>query len=1062
MSDPARPSLGEDAEFAKALEKRHEHLMEGRKDYPSSCKSEASDLENDRLISAVRVLELLAEFKTSPTDEAGIGTRRSHVTVESSALIDAENGNTSLEALIPDPHRLGRFEISNQLGRGGYGIVIKAFDPDLNRVVAIKIPRLEAALSSDARSRFQREARAAAALNHPGVVAIYETGSDQGVDYIVSEYVEGENLAEFLAQHDKLSPRQTAELVADLACAVAHAHQRGVLHRDLKPSNVLLRSTDPSIEPAISDFGLASFVDQQDITQSGAVVGTPAYMSPEQATGCLRMSGPATDVYGLGTILYQLLTGKAPFDGLSILETIRAISETDPSPPRSFDSAVPRDLEAICLKCLEKDPAKRYESAFALRTDLQHFLESRPVNARPVTQWNRLQRWAKRNPALAIATTAFFLSLTIGLVIALALWRTSENHRLVAETNKDKYQRRSEELEALVDRMFERVQQMPEISVHGMEPVREQMLDDVNHYYKILLSETPSNPTLKLKQAETALRLAGLKATLSDHQGAVDAARQILDSIPEDTEKARHQQRIDALLIMSQAYWSMGDREKYQEYLDKAISWSRNVYTSVSAPTIADRMEYAKSLSDAARLTSDMGDRTTSQKLVDESIQVWEDIDPTTIGNKSMIAMIDSYRIASSTYLQSEDRESGLRYGRKTIELIERRLNETYRNTPEVQYLLSKTYFNLGAANRARINKSLPLFEQSLEIATALAAAHPLVPRYRRQIALINYQRGLEHYIAGAYNRNDPGAEKHLQSALDVFNKGIPFLNDLRVRFPNDRQRFEPILTDYMTMVGLVFEEQKNYESELAMLKQALKLAEAIDREIQTQRSRLRVLGIQGNIGKSYLNLKRYRESLPVFSAAIKGYSEILERDPANGTAARFLSTTAEMCAKSYNALGRHGDALAAYRQSTGAYRDGPAETMMGGEVAYMVLAGEIETAAKKFTKFADFQNSLLRKGAVWHKDQPPQPNQLARALPKLISQASRVIDAVNSSSHATEPAYSLLKVQTTNAAIEALSKLDRDPNLPKEFLSNVLKSSELEALRQTEAFQSWQKSREQ
>ena len=352
-----------------------------------------------------------------------------------------------LQRLRPVRHdqtrQLGRFSIRRELGRGGFGVVFLADDPRLGRPIALKVPRADFLADEKLRNRFHTEARAAARLDHPNIVAVYEAGDIGPVAYIASAYCAGPNLAQWLRQTTAPVPwRAAAELIATLANAVDFAHRQGVLHRDLKPANVILQSTNELAEPThavylttaipkIADFGLARLIDA-DPTQSRGVLGTPSYMPPEQAAGGAAEMGPTSDVYSLGAILYELWTGRPPFQGETALEVLCQLESDDPVSPSRLRPGMPRDLETICLKCLEKEQRRRYATAGALADDLRRCLRGEPIRARAVGRVERAWRWARRFPAIAGLTSALVVALTVGVVGITWKWRDAEAQRTAA------------------------------------------------------------------------------------------------------------------------------------------------------------------------------------------------------------------------------------------------------------------------------------------------------------------------------------------------------------------------------------------------------------------------------------------------------------------------------------------------------------------------------------------------------------------------------------------------------------------------------------------------------
>jgi WD40 repeat protein/tRNA A-37 threonylcarbamoyl transferase component Bud32 len=366
-------------------------------------------------------------------DDALRKAREPETTAAWSAVGDAEAPTIALEttgAVFGKVRYFGDYELLEEIARGGMGVVYKARQASLNRVVALKMI-LAGQLASDADvERFHLEAEAAANLDHPGIVPIYEVGQYEGQHYFSMGFVDGQSLAERVAA-GPLPARDAAELIRTVAEAVEYAHERGVIHRDLKPANVLL---DLQGRPRITDFGLAkTFREDRGLTATGLVMGTPSYMPPEQASGRVREVGPAADVYGLGAILYCLVTGRPPFQASNPADTLSQVRDREPVSPRQLNAAVPRDLETIALKCLQKDSARRYGRTRELADDLDRYLTGRPILARPVGPAERLMRWCRRNPALAAANMIAAAAVVILAVAATtAAWTFRDQRNQIA------------------------------------------------------------------------------------------------------------------------------------------------------------------------------------------------------------------------------------------------------------------------------------------------------------------------------------------------------------------------------------------------------------------------------------------------------------------------------------------------------------------------------------------------------------------------------------------------------------------------------------------------------
>jgi tetratricopeptide (TPR) repeat protein len=484
------------------------------------------------------------------------------------------------------------FEILSELGRGGMGVVYKARQKSLNRLVALKVILGAGHAGADTLARFRAEATTAAQLQHPNIVQVFEVGEHDGQPFFSLELVEGGSLADRL-KGEPLPPREAAELVRTLALAVQHAHERGVVHRDLKPGNILLSSEFrvPSPESGhselgtrnselkITDFGLAKQQSAQShLTQSGAILGTPSYMAPEQAAGAGSTVGPAADVYALGAILYELLAGRPPFRAASAMDTVLQVLHEDPVPPSRLQPKLPRDLETICLKCLAKKPEQRYPSAAALADDLGRFLAGESILARPASPVVKAWKWSRRHPARALALFVLAVPLPILLGVMVYLWvdaraarKAAEADRAAAVEARDRADRERELAQGYLtnalgtmEKVLGRVADGPLARLPEAQEERTAILADAVAFYESLLRLDSTDPAVRFDTAHRVSRLAQLAGKIDQAEAAGrNAIRLLTDLVKEHPDRPAYRNELArAHMFLGHARLLNGDTDE--------------------------------------------------------------------------------------------------------------------------------------------------------------------------------------------------------------------------------------------------------------------------------------------------------------------------------------------------------------------------------------------------------------------------------------------------------------------------------------------------------------------
>jgi tetratricopeptide (TPR) repeat protein len=587
----------------------------------SDCACEADRLGiEDPLAANLKSSESIG----SDPDESRINDLIQHLCHRKSTVNVAELVTTSdatiwdvQSSLVPTHRsgflgRIGPYWVQKQIGTGGMGEVYLARQERPDRAVALKIVRARPGSDKNLLARFRAEADTAARLRHPNIVQVHEAGESDGAAFIAMELVEGGNLATRLAQA-VLAPREAAKLLGQLARAVHFAHLNGVVHRDLKPSNVLL---DRDGTPKLSDFGLARVLDDTggNQTQTGVILGTPSYMAPEQVADG-KTVGPAADVYGLGAILYECLTGRPPFKGASVLDTLEQIRSQEPILPGRLQPGIPRDLQTSCLKCLEKDPTRRYASASTLAEDLDCFLRGEPIKARPVSAFTRGWKWARRRPAIAslLLTTGFLATGLIGLFATYTTRLRTEVDRANAQQARvvANYQSARKALTLMIHRLDGH--QASEIP-HLRELRRDQLEDALAFYERILGGLDDLNPEIQLDTALAATDAGGIQFSLGREEAAKETFRRaiaLFEGLPDElrshTECRNH--LIFCYNHLAYLLKDKPDKTKTKEYFLKARAEAEELTRSdPNDPNLLNVL--AKSEHNLGMCFADMGQKT--------------------------------------------------------------------------------------------------------------------------------------------------------------------------------------------------------------------------------------------------------------------------------------------------------------------------------------------------------------------------------------------------------------------------------------------------------------------
>jgi tetratricopeptide (TPR) repeat protein len=634
---------------------------------------------------------------------------------------------TQATRMAPSLTSLGRFDLVERIGVGGFGSVWKARDKELDRTVAIKIPRA-GGMTAEQQEKFFREARAAAQLRHPRIVSVHEVGRDGDSVYIVCDFVRGVTLGDWLTGQ-KLTSREAAELCAKVADALHHAHEHGIVHRDLKPANVMM---DYDGEPHLMDFGLARRESGEvTVTMDGQLVGTPAYMSPEQAQGEAHTADRRSDIYSLGVILFQLLTGELPFRGNARMLVKQVIHDEPPS-PRKLNGNIPRDLETITLKCLEKEPNKRYQSAQDLEAELKRFLAGEPIQARPIGRVARGWRWAKRNPRVAVLTASVAVLLVAVAAVSMIGFAVAKRQQIAAQESAAReasLRSLAEEnlglAQKAVDDYLIRVAEDDRLKQDDFHDLRTELLETAVPFYEQFAKQKPGDAQSQANQASAYARLASIHSETGNHKKSVSEYEQAISLRKELVDK----------------YPDVLDYQRDLAHDEAELGWDLHVVIK----TAEAQPHYDAALAILTRLVAESPNEPRYRQMLAKTHERY--------------GMLVRYN----------DAALGQKHFEEAIE-IQRALVKDFPETEEYKIgLASSSFYLANLIRKSQPEVALDRLNEAAEIQRKAVAAHPKNSEYRAALAESLANQGLVLFS----QRDTENGRKRFDEALEILKQVV-------------------------------------------------------------------------------------------------------------------------------------------------------------------------------------------------------------------------------------------------------------------------------------------------
>jgi tetratricopeptide (TPR) repeat protein len=895
------------------------------------------------------------------------------------------------------------YDVLGKLGQGGMGAVYRARHLRLNRVVALKVVGDAPNAPPEALVRFRQEAEMTARLQHPNIVQIYEVGEYAGGSYLALEYVDGPTLGRHVGGAPQ-PPRAAARLVEALARAVHYAHGRGVIHRDLKPANVLL--TEAGV-PKVTDFGLARPVAvESGLTTAGAVLGTPSYMAPEQADGRLHDIGPHSDVYALGAILYECLTGRPPFRGATVLDTLAQVRHQEPVPPHRLlgpdRRACPADLETICLKCLQKEPAKRYASAAALADDLGRFLSGKPIQARPVGWAEHAWRWARRNPgwATALATAAALLLTAVG-ALALGLAAVERERQRTAAAREQAEENFAQAKDA-VDQYLTAVTGDRRLNEQDFFALRKKLLATAVPFYERFARAKTGDPQQEAARGRAYWRLAFVRgamgekeAALADYERMRGVFAQLAADFPAEPEYrqalATSHNNLGSLL-QALGRWPEAEAA-YRRALDLRAQLAAD-FPAVAAY----RQDLASSHGNLGVLLEALGRRPEAAAECRRALGLQAQLAADFPGEPAYRQALAKHHNNLGLVLQALGKWPEAEAECRRALALQARLAADFPAEPTCRQELAHTHNSLGTllTDLGKRSEAEAEFRRAIALQEKLASDFPTVPAYRQDLSKHHNNLGKLLRFLG----RGPEAEV-------VTRRAIALQERLAADFPGVPAYRQELAKSHGNL-GLVLqalgrgpEAEAEYRRDIALQEQL-----AADFPAVPDYAMELAAGCC-NLGHLVRDRGEPAASLAWYARACAALRPVLAKEPGLALARRFLRNTHWGRAEALERLGRHAEAVADWEQARALNDDRPYDAAFGlgrsGALARAGRPGPATAAVEELLRPGRADHGTLYDAARVYalaaaqvaKAAPPHTNSLraehyARRAVELLRQALR------------------------------------------------------------------------